>query len=252
MADLQTAYAPLLRGFTATRHRRNATLRPERWGPENIPAFLPRDWYDRHFTPIAGVNDMFTRRTAALRLVQMTAGGSLGDAAGFLGLASEARVYSSAGFVHTGASQQPDPWGFENALRSLARELDSPAAPLVNYQRRRHALQGWCIDEDTWSQLVKRLPPVPGPHQPELGDRKRQVASIYVWAQVTSGEHYFAPRPIEAAQPPQTQAVWKAKRNNILHLIKRSRPSPHYTSLKAELNDLAASLARSIDATNPS
>lgn len=61
---------------------------------------------------------MFTRRTAALRLVQMAAGGSLGEAAGFLGLASEARVYSSAGFVHTGASRQPDPQGFETALRS--------------------------------------------------------------------------------------------------------------------------------------
>jgi hypothetical protein len=32
-----------------------------------------------------------------------------------------------------------------------------------------------------------------------------------------------------------------------LHLIRRSRPSPHYTSLKTELNNLATSLARSID-----
>jgi len=32
-----------------------------------------------------------------------------------------------------------------------------------------------------------------------------------------------------------------------LHLINRSRPSPHYTNLKAELNTLATSLATSID-----
>jgi hypothetical protein len=252
---MQTAYDPLLRNFTRPpRGRRNAVLHPERWGPENIPAFLPGDWHDRHFTPIAGVNDMFVRRTAALRLVQMVTGGSLGEAAGFLGIAStdttwenKARIYSGAGFVHTGASRQPDPQGFETALSGLARELDSPATPLVNYQRRRHALQTWCIDEDAWDQLVGRLPPVPGPHQPELGDRKRQIASIYVWAQVTSGEHYFAPRPIEAAQPPEVQEAWKGRRNNILHLIRRSRPSPHYTGLKTELNNLAASLARSID-----
>jgi hypothetical protein len=246
---LQAAYAPLLRGFTATRRRRNAALRPERWGPENIPAFLPRDWYDRHFTPIAGVNDIFTRRTAALRLVQMAVGGSLGDAAAFLGLASESRAYSSAGSVHTGASKQPDPQGFETALGNLARELDNPAAPLLNYQRRRHALRAWCIDEDAWDQLVRRLPPVPGPHQPKLGDLKRQVASVYVWTQVTSGEHYFAPRPIEAAQPQQVQKAWKARRNNVLHLLRRSQPSPHYTSLKAELNALSASLAQAIDQT---
>jgi hypothetical protein len=31
-------------------------------------------------------------------------------------------------------------------------------------------------------------------------DCKRQVASIYVWVQLTSGEHRHAPRPIEAGQ----------------------------------------------------
>ncbi len=66
-------------------------------------------------------------------------------------------------------------------------------------------LENWSIGEDTWTALTGRLPPVPGPQQPELGDRKRQIASAYVWVQVTSGEHYFAPRPIEAAQPLETQ-----------------------------------------------
>jgi hypothetical protein len=94
---------------------------------------------------------------------------------------------------------------------------------------------------------VGRLPPVPGPHQPELGDRKRQIASIYVWAQVTSGEHYFAPRPIEAAQPPEIQEAWKKRRNTIWHLMNRSKPGPHYTSLKAELGTTTTSLTRTID-----
>ena len=255
---LQTAYAPLLRNFTRAgrqpQGRRNPVLRPERWGPENIPAVLPRDWFDRHFTPIAGVNNMFVRRTAVLRLVQMVAGGSLGEAAGFLAIAStdttwesKARIYSGAGFVHAGAGRQPDPQGFETALSSLARELDDPATPLVNYQGRRQALRTWCIDEDAWDRLIRRLPPVPGPHQPELGDRKRQIASVYVWVQVTSGEHYFAPRPIEAAQPPEIQKGWTLRRNTIWHLMNRSRAGPHYTSLKDELNTLATSLARSTD-----
>jgi len=197
---------------------------------------------------------MFVRRTAVLRLVQMVAGGSLGEAAGFLAIAStdttwesKARIYSGAGFVHAGAGRQPDPQGFETALSSLARELDDPATPLVNYQGRRQALRTWCIDEDAWDRLIRRLPPVPGPHQPELGDRKRQIASVYVWVQVTSGEHYFAPRPIEAAQPPEIQKGWTLRRNTIWHLMNRSRAGPHYTSLKDELNTLATSLARSTD-----
>ena len=255
---LQAAYAPLLRAFTKAggqpQGRRNAVLHSQCWGPENIPAFLPEDWYERHFKPLTGVSPMFIRRTVVLRLVQMVAGGSLGEAAGFLGIASadttwlgKGRIYSGAGFVHSGARQQPDPLGFETALNVLARELNDTATPLINYQQRRQALETWCIDKDAWTGLVARLPPVPGPQRPELGDRKRQIASIYVWVQLTSGEHYFAPRPIEATQPPEVQEAWKLRRNTIWHVMHRSQPGPHYTSLKAELNTLATSLVRTID-----
>src|SRR6266508_5003359 len=37
------------------------------------------------------------------------------------------------------------------------------------------------IDRPTWEDLLSRLPPVLGPQRPELDDRKRQIASIYVW-----------------------------------------------------------------------
>ena len=55
---------------------------------------------------------MFTRRTAVLRLVQMVAGGSLGEAAGFLGIATtrttwQGRIYSGAGHVHSNAKNSP-------------------------------------------------------------------------------------------------------------------------------------------------
>ena len=214
---LQAAYAPVLRTFTKTggpRSRRDAVLRPGRWGLENIPAFLTEDWHARHFMPIAGVSDRFTRRTAALRLVQMVAGGSLHDAAQYLGIASAGTawpgygIYAGAGHVHSGTRKQHGPLAFENALEALARELDHPATPLASYQSRRQALQAWCIDEDTWISLTARLPPGPGPQQPDLGDRKCQLASIYVWVQVTSGEHLFAPRPIEAIMPPSLRKPW--------------------------------------------
>jgi hypothetical protein len=118
----------------------------------------------------------------------------------------------------------------------------------LGHSHRRRALENWCIDKDTWSGLAGRRPPVPGPQQPELGDRKRQIASIYVWTQVTSGEHYFAPRPIEAAQPPEIQEAWTLRRNTIWSLMHRSNPGPHYASLKAELGTIATSLARTTDA----
>ena len=252
---LQAAYAPVLRTFTKTggpRSRRDAVLRPGRWGLENIPAFLTEDWYARHFMPIAGVSDRFIRRTAALRLVQMVAGGSLHDAARYLGIASAGTawpgygIYAGAGHVHSGARKQHGPLAFENALEALARELDHLATPLVNYQSRRQALQAWCIDKDTWISLTARLPPGPGPQQPDLGDRKRQLASIYVWVQVTSGEHLFAPRPIEAIMPPSLRKPW-TQWTSAWKLLDPGHPGPHYTSLKAELDRLATSLALAID-----
>ncbi|WP_236051345.1 hypothetical protein [Nonomuraea cypriaca] len=255
---LRTAYEPLLKAFTKAggqpQARREPVIRPHRWGPEHIPALLPKAWYERHFTPLADVNPVFVRRTAVLRLVQMVAGGSLGEAAGFLGIAvthtaRQGRIYSGAGYVHSGARRQADPLAFEAGLNSLAAELDEPTTPLINYLRRRQALETWSIDKPTWNDLITRLPPVPGPQRPELGDRKRQIASIFVWVELTAGEHHFAPRPIEAAQPPEIQHAWRLRRNTIWSRMQRDRPGPHYTSLMIELRKLAASLARTIDTT---
>lgn len=261
---LYTAYAPLLWGFTKSGSRpsgrRNAAIHPQRWGPENIPAFLPENWRNRHLMPLADVSPRFIRRTAALRLVQMAAGGSLGEAAGFLGIAStdatwsgKSRIYTVTGRVHTAARQQADPLGFETALQALARELDDPATPLVNYQKRREALETWCISEETWAGLTARLPHVPDSRRPDFGDCQRQVASIYVWVQLTSGEHSFAPRPIEAVQPPEIRENWKRRRRSAIWArMHGCPPGPRYSSLKAELNALATSLARTIDSARSS
>jgi hypothetical protein len=199
---------------------------------------------------------MFTRRTSVIRLVQMVAGGSLGEAAAFLGIATtlaafQGRIYSGAGHVHSGARQQPDPLGFETALTALARELDDPVTPLVKYQRRRRALENWSIGEDTWTALTGRLPPVPGPQQPELG---RPQAPDRLHLRLDPGHLRRAllrPPPDRGSPAPETQTAWKERRNTIWHLMHRSRPGPHYASLKAELGIIATSLARATDAGVP-
>jgi hypothetical protein len=89
---LQAAYDPLLRTFTAPfgqpRGRGGNVTPAARWGPENVPALIPEDWYQRHFTPTASISPVLARRTAALRLVQMTVGGSLAEAAHYLGIST--------------------------------------------------------------------------------------------------------------------------------------------------------------------
>jgi hypothetical protein len=61
-------------------------------------------------------------------------------------------------------------------------------------------LDNWAIGEHAWYGLVARLPPAARTRMPDLEDRRRQIASVYVWTRVTVGEPGFAPRPIEAAQ----------------------------------------------------
>ncbi len=99
-----------------------------------------------------------------------------------------------------------------------------------------------------WHDIIVRLPPIPGPNQPALGDLKRQCASQVVWCHVTQGEHLFAPRPIEATQPPDIQRAWQARRNTIWHQFQTSRPLRHYADLGKLLAEQTDRLARRIDA----
>ena len=254
---LRTALEPLLRKYSRTgrqsQSRRIALVRTHRWGPENVPALIPEDWYARHFAPLAGVSAKLARRTAALRLVQVIAGGSLAEAAECLGIStgygpwrrSGGRVYSPAGLAGFPARQPPDPLSFETGLKTLIRELDDPGTPLVNYQRRRQALQTWTISEDIWPDLAARRSLMA---RPESGDRKRQVASVYVWTRVTFGEPAFAPRPIEAAQPPEVQEDWRRSWPVTWRDLRHtSDPRSHYTRFRAELDAFAAALATTID-----
>ena len=245
---LRQACQPLLRTFTRGQpHARRDPLRQTRFGPEHVPAFLPEDWYTRHFHHVHGINPKLVRRTATVRLVQLIAGGSLGEAAEYLGINPTGKQYVSSERVHRWARNQPDPRTFEDALLALADELDAAPHP-VNYQQRRTALNNWALSAEQWHDIVIRLLPIPGPNQPALGDLKRQCASQVVWSHATQGEHLFAPRPIEATQPPHVQRAWQARRNTIWHQFHTNRPLRHYADLRRLLAEHAYRLASHIDA----
>jgi hypothetical protein len=135
--------------------------------------------------------------------------------------------------------------GGEDEKAGAAGLDDTPG--LVNYQNRRQAMQGWCLDPETWQYLTSRLPPVAGPVQPVLDDRERQEASAFTWARVTQGEPRFAPRPIEAAQPEPVRRDWAAHRANTWHKLARPGRIVHYAELRKLLIGHAGHLAGRID-----
>ncbi|MEV6867703.1 TniQ family protein [Streptosporangium subroseum] len=246
---LRQAAEPATRAYRRTRpHGTKAPARTNGYRPEHIPAFLEQNWYQQHLAPLeCGSCYKTMRRTAAVLLVQWAAGGSMGDAADFLGINNTRSQYApSSGFYQwLGDHGQAR---FTAALQDLARDLDT-ASGLIDYLQRREALRGWSLAPDAWQELISRLPPVPGPVQPNLDDRKRQEASAFVWAYVTRGEPRFAPRPIEAKQPEQLRRAWRLGRSTTWFQLSRSDPLNHYSALRKLLILHADRLAREIDAT---
>lgn len=243
----RTAVEPLTRSFRMTKGASSArsAIRND-YRPEYIPAHLEKDWYEHHLSNFTGMQPKLLRRTAAVRLVQWVNGGSMGESAAYLGIPSRgAKFYTGA------AASRADPFEFHKALEGIVEEISSMSSP-VDYLRRREILQGWALDHDAWENIINQLAPTPSSwHPPALDDRKRQVASVFIWVQVTQGEHLFAPRPIEAAQAPDVQRKWARTRNTTWCQLTRPDAVRHYGDLRKVLTEYANQLARSIENGKP-
>ncbi|MEV0537945.1 hypothetical protein [Kitasatospora sp. NPDC050463] len=226
--------APLTRTYRRTGPR-GARI-PERQGgyrPEHIPAFLEERWYQEHLAPLQiDAEAKSVRRLAAVLLVQQASGRAQGDAADFLGINPAGGQFVATGTLLRWLRDGQD--AFNAALHYLAEELDRATDP-TNYQRRREVLRSWSLSSEIWNEIITRLPPVPGPVRPNLDDRVRQEASAFVWAYVTGGEPLFAPRQVEAEQPPEVRQVWRERRANTWFQLSRPDALNHYTALRRVL-----------------
>lgn len=153
-------------------------------------------------------------------------------------VASEPRFWAQAGC---------DPTELDTALRELASQLGAHPHLFVDYRRRREALQDWALDRTTWIVLINKMQPLPGSIRPDFDDRKRQEASVFVWTQVTQGEHLFAPRTIAARQPSSVRRRWAQRRSTTWFQLTRPDPLPHYADLRRVLGDYARQLTSTID-----
>jgi hypothetical protein len=225
-------------------HGPKAPARAGGYRPEHIPALLEQHWYDQHLDRLGYPAPTNMRRAGAVLLVQWAIGGSLGDAAAYLGIRLGRPQHSFAPGLSRWLREH-GPGDFTAALRGLAAHLDT-APGLIDYRHRHLAMQDWCLDPGTWRELTVRLPPVPGPVQPVLDDRKRQEASTFIWACVTQGEPRFAPRPIEARQPGPVRRTWAARRGTTWFQLTRPDPLTHYAELRKVLIRHANHLASMI------
>lgn len=247
---LRDAAEPLARGYRLQSgpHSPRASSRNDGYLPEHIPAFLEDDWFERHLAQLGCKNRLsrVLRRTAAVTLVQWSAGGSRGDAAAYLGIKPNGGQFYPTGDLNRWLDSNRARPRFTAALRDLAAALGADPG-LINYRHRRDTLRTWSLHPGTWAEIVSQLPPVPGPVQPAFDDRKRQEASAFVWTCVTKGELRFAPRPLEAEQPEPVRRIWAVRHGEAWHQFTRPDPLNHYAHLRALLAKHAQQLALSID-----
>lgn len=131
------------------------------------------------------------------------------------------------------------------------------ADPLIDYHRRRTALDRWVIPQERWTVLTTplRQAEVAAGRQSstDWGDRKRLMVSIFLWAEITRGDYLTSPilpRPSVLRR----KIVWQLE--EVGRVLRAGRPRPngagrHTLMLMSALDDYRDRLTRSIEAGQP-
>ncbi|MFE4574326.1 TniQ family protein [Streptomyces chartreusis] len=165
-----------------------------RFTAEEVPAHLPKSWYDAHFTDFAdhvpGAS-LYTvrhlRRAASLKLVEMTQGGSWVQCAKALDI-PESRARSALNKLRQQFGDS-DLWSrFEANTERLAHHLDD-LPQRINYAHRRRILAEWHMPRADWSDLIKDLP-----QARRLTARYgTALATVLVWTEATQSDYLLCP-----------------------------------------------------------
>ncbi|GAA0968332.1 MULTISPECIES: hypothetical protein [Streptomyces violaceusniger group] len=185
----------------------------------------------------------FLRRSAAARLVQLSADCSLWEAAQWLGIRPRAIQVTTADDTLAGSAVIRSTPRFTAAVDHLVHHLGA-ANERIDYQHRRETLRDWWIPASTWEELTAQMP---RRGAPDLGRLKCQTASVFVWTTITQGDVLLAPRPLDADVSRPRPVGWSNQRNQFWDHLAHSKHLKHYVDLRQALTDYAAHLAQEID-----
>ena len=119
----------------------------------------------------------------------------------------------------------------------------STEAGLVNYQRRRQAMQEWCLDMDAWHEITGRQPRT---NTADPGRPKRQEASAFTWACVTRASPGLPPPHRGNAAGASPQNLDRTPRQHVV-AAHPPRPAQYYAELRKLLIEHARHLASRIE-----
>ncbi|MHB9857257.1 TniQ family protein [Streptomyces sp. YIM S03343] len=213
--------------------------------PEHIPSFLPQALAEHHLNFLSAIAPKMRRRSASVFLVRRARGGSLDEAAQFLGINPQGKRNGYTQLLNRHLRTSGTARDFEQALDAITAEL--LAGPVIDYQRRREALATWTLEPENWQHILAQLPVLTSHRKPISDDRRRLAVSAYIWTRATEGEPDFAPCPPHIAPDPALRAVWTRERHTVFHWLRTTDYQPYYGALKPLLEDHARLVARAID-----
>lgn len=168
---------------------------------EEIPSFLPRAWFDQHFTELIRriphldtAMERHLRRGATLRLAELKSGATWNHCALAVGMQPS---LARRALRHLGS--RLDTLGlwpvFEEAVEHIAEFLDANAQR-VDYANRRRRLDSWRLPADDWLAMSEGIPGM----KRITREANPTIGSALVWAEVTEGERIRSPVVLDLLQ----------------------------------------------------
>jgi hypothetical protein len=222
-----------------------------RFGVQHVPQQPPTSWINTHFDAFTDLKPRLLEHVVVIRLAHAALGGTLIEAGIRLGIPRPA-ADNALRITNRALAASSRHAAFDQALGNLVEHLDA-ATDLVDYGRHCEALATWEITPDQWHDLIEGLPEqrVMGKLVPQThwGDGKRRLATVWVWTQLTHGDHIYAPavRPDPQARRPGGDQVHYV--HTRWRFIERPSPYGHYADIRRRLDPLIRQLTDEIDGT---
>ncbi|MFF0195869.1 hypothetical protein ACFYT5_23395 [Streptomyces anulatus] len=214
--------------------RQSLPSRASRFLIEHVPALLPQEWLSAHFGDLLSLWVHLTnwkmrhlRRVSALKLAEMSGGGTWPDCAKALGIPWNTAQQSLK--VMRQELNSRDLWpSFEHSVESVASQLDR-STDRIHYGRRRHFLSSWQVPADDWAELTCGIEHF----RQEASSPSRDTATVLIWAHVTQSDYLHSPvlgtlresgcstqRLIASINQLRTPANRKGAKRELLHRLK--------------------------------
>ena len=241
-------HRPAVDAWTAYHLRKgHLVIRPQgdcQFDYRHVPQHLTMAWIDDRFSDVPGRYRRHLNTVAAVRLIQMSSGGSYTTAGEQLGIPAGS-VGNSVHHVRVWTRDPANSERFTAAVRSYADHLNNSPS-LVDYARRRARLADWIIPPGDWEQLFAQIAATRGLKQHPHGvdpRRRRTLFSVLAWAAATSGEPVMA--PLTLAAPGRGRRLREDLAQVRYHI--RVRPTQFPAALARAAEDYGTTLAASID-----